>query len=129
MPCTITLKGESNCHAGARTVEGLWRIRFASSVIFVGCMCLVGCAGPPSGGGSTGTSASVSYVWGFNAGNGAPQTILKYAAGLAESGNPVSTVQLPSQYTGWGLATDSSNHLYVGVTNAAGDSQVLVYAD
>lgn len=92
-------------------------------------MCLVGCSGPPSGGGGAGTPASVAYVWGSNAGNGAPQTILKYTAGSAERNDPVSTLQLPSQYTGLGLTTDSSNQIYVGVTNAASDSQVLVYAD
>jgi len=91
-------------------------------------MCFVGCSGPPSGSGGAGTPAAVAYVWGFNAGNGAPQTILKYAVGSAESSDPVSTLQLPSQYTGLGLTTDSSNQLYVGVTNAASDSQVLVYA-
>ncbi len=110
-------------------MEGCRRIRFASPVILAGCMCLVGCSGPPPGGGGGGTPASVVYMWGFNAGNGAPQTILKYTAGSAESGDPLSTLQLPAQYTGRGLTTDSSNQLYVGVTNAASNSQVLVYAD
>jgi len=122
--------------------------RFGLSIVLACTIFLSGCSSLPIGGPLSASArqtseqeqgrswthvqregrATVAYMWGFSAANYTPQTILQYPIAPAEGSSPSATLQIPSQYSGWGLTSDSSGQLYVGVTNAANDPQVLVYA-